>query len=178
MCELLVRAKGHWLDDKTQAEVDAMDETQKEHYYARSQKGDIIVIAPDGHPWGKGERLPDFVVIKIPGVKVKKFKHLTSKHSEVKDKAKMMWFDDDAFDAQKKIKAEHKGKTKLKTDPTIIKEENGQKLVTAKVEVRELKHIRKYKFSETVVNTMISNTQNAEVYTETSFNNLLTDKSK
>jgi len=29
--------------------------------------GDIIVVKPDGHIWGKEEGLPKFVVVKIPG---------------------------------------------------------------------------------------------------------------
>ena len=30
--------------------------------------GDVVVAAPDGHQWGAAERLPRFVVIKIPGL--------------------------------------------------------------------------------------------------------------
>jgi hypothetical protein len=29
-----------------------------------------VVVMPDGHPWGNEERLPKFVVIKIPGVSI------------------------------------------------------------------------------------------------------------
>lgn len=32
------------------------------------KRGDIVVVMPDGHEWGGEERLPKFVVVKIPGV--------------------------------------------------------------------------------------------------------------
>lgn len=32
------------------------------------KRGDIVVIMPDGHSWGAMEGLPNFVVVKIPGV--------------------------------------------------------------------------------------------------------------
>lgn len=66
--EFLVRAKGHWMDNLSQEEVDAMSNEKKEQYDARTQKGDIIVVKPDGWEWGSGERLPDFVVVKIPSM--------------------------------------------------------------------------------------------------------------
>jgi hypothetical protein len=34
------------------------------------KRGDIVVIMPDGHEWGKEERLPKFMVVKIPGMSV------------------------------------------------------------------------------------------------------------
>ena len=70
MAELLVKAKPHWKDDFTQARVDAMVKEEKAMYDARSQIGDIIVVRPDGWEWGKEERLPNFVVFKLPGVSV------------------------------------------------------------------------------------------------------------
>jgi len=69
MAELLVRAKNHWMDELTQKEVDALPDGNKETYTARSQKGDIIVVKPDGWIWGKSERLPNYVVVKVPGMK-------------------------------------------------------------------------------------------------------------
>ncbi len=42
---------------------------------SRSMKGDIIVVKPDGWKWGKEERPPKFVVIKLVGVKVEDVKH-------------------------------------------------------------------------------------------------------
>lgn len=34
------------------------------------KRGMPVVVMPDGHPWGSAERLPRFVVIKVPGVPV------------------------------------------------------------------------------------------------------------
>ncbi len=32
------------------------------------KRGDVVVIMPDGHEWGKEECLPKFVVVKVPGL--------------------------------------------------------------------------------------------------------------
>lgn len=32
------------------------------------KRGDIVVVMPDGHLWGSKEGLPDFVIVKVPGV--------------------------------------------------------------------------------------------------------------
>jgi hypothetical protein len=66
MAELLVKASGHWMDKLTQADVDKMDESELRSYKARSQKGDVVVVRPDGWPWGKEECLPNFIVVKVP----------------------------------------------------------------------------------------------------------------
>jgi hypothetical protein len=41
MAELLIRAKGHWMDKLTQEEVDKMSVSERQSYEARSQIGDI-----------------------------------------------------------------------------------------------------------------------------------------
>lgn len=41
------------------------------------KRGDIVVVKPDGHEWGKDERLPKFVVVKIPGLPVETAKKYT-----------------------------------------------------------------------------------------------------
>jgi hypothetical protein len=64
--ELLVKANGHWMDSLTQAEVDKLDKGALESYEARAQKGDIIVVRPDGWKWGKEECLPNFIIVKVP----------------------------------------------------------------------------------------------------------------
>lgn len=66
--ELLVRAKSHWMDTLTQAEVDKMTLEQKQSYEARSQVGDIVVVRGDNWQWGKEECLPNYVVVKIPQI--------------------------------------------------------------------------------------------------------------
>lgn len=35
------------------------------------KRGDIVVVMPDGHEWGKEEREPKFVVLKVPGMPLK-----------------------------------------------------------------------------------------------------------
>lgn len=38
------------------------------------KRGMPVVVMPDGHEWGREERLPKFIVLKIPGVSVEKVK--------------------------------------------------------------------------------------------------------
>lgn len=54
MCEVLVRAVDGTCQDPT----------------ANPLKGFPVVVKPDGHVWGNGERLPEYVVIKIPNISV------------------------------------------------------------------------------------------------------------
>jgi predicted ABC-type ATPase len=41
---------------------------------AASEVGDIIIVRPDGHEWGKAECLPEYIVIKLPDVKIEDVK--------------------------------------------------------------------------------------------------------
>lgn len=41
------------------------DATPDAHSYKR---GDIVVVMPDGHEWGRAEGLPDFIRASLPGV--------------------------------------------------------------------------------------------------------------
>jgi len=68
--ELLVKAKPHWMDDFKQEDIDKLTFRDKQSYEARSQIGDIIVVKPDGWKWGKEECLPNYIVIKIPDLKI------------------------------------------------------------------------------------------------------------
>ena len=68
--EFLVRAESHPMDKLTQEEVDKLNSGQRDSYNARLQKGDIVVVRPDGWKWGKCECLPEFIVVKVPGVPV------------------------------------------------------------------------------------------------------------
>jgi hypothetical protein len=52
MCEILVRAVDGTCGDQT----------------ANPLKGYPVTIRDDGHQWGLGERLPEYVVFKVPGV--------------------------------------------------------------------------------------------------------------
>lgn len=58
MCEILVKATNATHPDP---------DTDRRGCYKR---GYPVVVMPDGHPWGTEERLPLFVVIKLPGVEV------------------------------------------------------------------------------------------------------------
>ena len=78
MAELLVKAKAHWMDSLKQDEIDKMSNMQKEQYNSRSQIGDVIVVRPDGWVWGKEECLPNFIVVKVPGMTIEEAK----KHEE------------------------------------------------------------------------------------------------
>lgn len=53
--------------------VKAVDVTHKDPVKDRGcyKRGDVVVVFPDGHEWGKEERLPKFMVVKIPGLPVK-----------------------------------------------------------------------------------------------------------
>lgn len=46
------------------------------------KRGDIVDVRPDGFEWGKSEGLPNFVVIKVPGVDHTSNKHLMQPHQE------------------------------------------------------------------------------------------------
>ncbi len=67
--EFLVQAKDHWMDDLTEGEVAKMSEADLQSYKARGQKGDIIVVRPDGWDWQRDERLPIYHVRKVPEIK-------------------------------------------------------------------------------------------------------------
>ena len=66
--EFLVRAKPHWKDSWNATAVNKLSVQEKRNYDARTQVGDVIVVRPDGWEWGKEECLPNFIIIKIPGL--------------------------------------------------------------------------------------------------------------
>ena len=68
--ELLVQAKPHWMDGFTQKQVDGMTVDARRSYESRAQIGDVIAVRPDGWKWGKEERLPNYVVVKVPDMKL------------------------------------------------------------------------------------------------------------
>jgi hypothetical protein len=49
-------------------------------YDSRTQVGDVIVVRPDGWEWGTRECLPEYVVIKLPGVSEEDAKKETSEY--------------------------------------------------------------------------------------------------
>lgn len=106
--EVLIRAQTHWMDAWTPAQVKKLTPEEKVSYDARSQFGDIIVIRPDGWPWGLEERLPRFVLVKIPDMTVE----------EAKQYEDSIW---DTTDPEKPIMLRHrKWKIKATWIDTII----------------------------------------------------------
>lgn len=54
--------------------IKAIDATHKDPVKDKAgsyKRGDVVVVMPDGHVWGKEERLPKFMVVKIPDLSVK-----------------------------------------------------------------------------------------------------------
>lgn len=60
MAELLVKAVS--VSHPAHPDADAM----------AYKRGMPVCVQPDGHPWGARERLPRFVVIKVPGIAVER----------------------------------------------------------------------------------------------------------
>ena len=71
MAELLIKAQESWNND---ADTSKMSKDELVAFNARSRKGDIIVVRPDGWKWGREECPPRFVVVKLKGVDVKDVK--------------------------------------------------------------------------------------------------------
>jgi hypothetical protein len=64
--EFLINAQNHWMDALTPTEVNGMDQQALDNYTARGQKGDIVIVKPDGWVWGNSERPPEYIVVKVP----------------------------------------------------------------------------------------------------------------
>jgi hypothetical protein len=58
MCEIIVKA------------IDAVNSDPVKDRRGCYKRGYPVAVYPDGHIWGAEERLPKFVIIKIPGVSV------------------------------------------------------------------------------------------------------------
>ena len=68
--ELLVMAKKHWQDTMTQDEIDKLTPIKKHAFDNRIKKGEVICVKPDGWLWGKEECLPNFIIVRVPGVSI------------------------------------------------------------------------------------------------------------
>ncbi len=86
MAELLIKANGHWMDNLSKTDIDKMTKDEKQRYEARSQKGDIIVVRPDGWKWGRCECLPDYLVVKLPNVSFEDARHYENSDIEITNK--------------------------------------------------------------------------------------------
>lgn len=71
MAQILVKARNN-------IQNDGMDDK-------RYQRGHPVVVMPDDHVWGNMERLPDFVVIKIPMIPVERVQKYISSLVENKN---------------------------------------------------------------------------------------------
>ena len=80
--ELLVKAQEPWNND---IDTSKMTKEELQSFNARSRKGDIIVVKPDGWKWGREECPPRFVVVKLKGVKVEDVKHYEEPIYDEKD---------------------------------------------------------------------------------------------
>ena len=68
MSEFLIKASGHWQDDYTQDQINALSPAQLADFNARVQPGDIIVVRDDGWGWEDMECPPNFIVIQCPDI--------------------------------------------------------------------------------------------------------------
>jgi hypothetical protein len=76
MAEFLIKAQGNlWMENLAKEDWATKKLTQ-EQFDARSEIGDIVVVKPDGHPWGRCECPPQYVVIKVPKMDWEKAKIL------------------------------------------------------------------------------------------------------
>ena len=64
MAEFLIKAKGHWKDNWDQQKINSLTTEELDIYEMRSQKGDIIVVKPNGHTWGNAECPPNYSQLK------------------------------------------------------------------------------------------------------------------
>jgi len=85
MAEILIQARGHWMDNLSQQEIDALDDNKKESRNARIQLGDIVVVKPDGWVWGNEENLPRYLVVKLPQLSVETINHFTESLMDLSD---------------------------------------------------------------------------------------------
>ncbi len=49
------------------------------------KRGDVVVVHPDGHEWGKSEGPPKFVIVKIPGMTVEEAQKYVKSEGDAPD---------------------------------------------------------------------------------------------
>lgn len=92
------------------------------------KRGDFVVVMPDGHEWGKEERLPKFVVVKIPGLSVETAKKYILSHDEPRP-ATRIWSKLDWDEAL--ISGEYQEFLSL---PSVVSQSTGQETVRVSAE--------------------------------------------
>ena len=69
--EILVKAQPFWQRGKEIPTVTLQDSiSYLRDMWHQTHRGEIIVIKPDGWGWGRKERPPEYIVVKVPGVTV------------------------------------------------------------------------------------------------------------
>jgi hypothetical protein len=153
MAELLVRATGHYLDKLSKEEVDKMTSEQKQSYEARSQKGDVICVFPDGACKEKPAPNTPFVIIKVPKIDLKYLENTLNKEKIVTREysIKQAEWDDSAK------KESFLTSIKSQKTPTVIESKDGICKFSTDVKEDYLAKLRKYKVDESVVGSAIEN---------------------
>ena len=69
--EILVKAQKFWQRSKAIPEGTLQDSiSYLRDMWHQTHRGEIIVIKPNGWEWGRKERPPEYIVVKVPGVTV------------------------------------------------------------------------------------------------------------
>lgn len=69
--ELLVKAQPFWQRNKSIPEGITRDTiSYLRDMWHQTHRGEIIVIKPNGWEWGRKERPPEYIVVKVPGMTV------------------------------------------------------------------------------------------------------------
>ena len=71
MAELLIKA------------VDAVHSDTQKNQRGCYKRGDVVVVMPDGHPWGTEERPPKFVTMRVVGVLPARYQRLVEQAETV-----------------------------------------------------------------------------------------------
>jgi len=71
MAELLIKRAAHWMDSLTEDDVRKLSPVLQRTYRRRKQVGDVVVVMPDGHKWGRRECWPRYIVVKVPDMTVR-----------------------------------------------------------------------------------------------------------
>jgi hypothetical protein len=65
MAEFLILAQNRWDDTK---DTSSLTPDELYEFESRQKKGDIVAVRPDGWAWGNKEKLPLYIVVKVPQI--------------------------------------------------------------------------------------------------------------
>ncbi|MFA6100393.1 MAG: hypothetical protein WC750_06030 [Patescibacteria group bacterium] len=149
MAELLIKAKKHWMDEFTQKQIDDLPVNAKESYNARTQIGDVIVVKPDGWPWGNEECLPTFLVIKLPGVAVSDVEYLTQELYGDVEKDYSLRIEKEKWEKDG-VEVDTLKENRLTTTPVAVLQDEKSYLVVGKWMQKTMLKRRKYRVPENI----------------------------